>query len=386
MGSNSSPIPTTVLSATASRTSGRKRKQAHENNTSSASINSKLPNATGKDGTGDGAPTDNGSDRPTKVARPTVDSTTVTAPKEKRLRRFRPQPPKSFHDIYQRATTQRFYVLSRVRHGGRLRSSDSPSSSSGPDGAAAKTEKVAAKDDEDGEVEEEEEEELSETVELTGSTGNIYTVTISRQPTCDCPHAREGHQCKHVVYVLARVLRARFDYVYQLALLRSEVKEILDGAPPPPSSSSSSSSSGDGDGGGAGRGKRKPVEGDCPICFCEMSQGEGAEPVVWCRAACGQNVHKGCFETWAATKRNQASSSSSSNSSGSGGEVTCPYCRSVWEGDEEMLQTIRKDGKRNADGYINVASQLGISTQRDYSMYSRWWSGHPYGYRRRWYY
>src|SRR5690606_5502389 len=84
---NSSPIPTTVLSATASRTSGRKRKQAHENNTSSASINSKLPNATGKDGTGDGAPTDNGPDRPTKVARPTVDSTTVTAPKEKRLRR-----------------------------------------------------------------------------------------------------------------------------------------------------------------------------------------------------------------------------------------------------------------------------------------------------------
>lgn len=319
--------------------------------------------------------------------------------------RFRPQPPKSFHDIYQRATTQRFYVLSRVRHGGRRRSSDSPSSSD-RDGRAAKE----AAEAEGDAGEEEEEEEPSETVELTGSTGNIYTVTISRQPTCDCPHAREGHQCKHVVYVLARVLRARFDYVYQLALLRSEVKEILDGAPPPPSSSSSSSSSGDGDGGGAGRGKRKPVEGDCPICFCEMSQGEGAEPVVWCRAACGQNVHKGCFETWAATKRNQASSSSSSNSSGSGGEVTCPYCRSVWEGDEEMLQTIRKDGKRNADGYINVASQLGISTQRgespqnrllskpvfmsrfltfaslDYSMYSRWWSGHPYGYRRRWYY
>jgi hypothetical protein len=25
--------------------------------------------------------------------------------------------------------------------------------------------------------------------------------------------------------------------------------------------------------------------------------------LVWCRAACGQNVHKGCFETWAATKK-----------------------------------------------------------------------------------
>ncbi|AEO54530.1 hypothetical protein MYCTH_2297186 [Thermothelomyces thermophilus ATCC 42464] len=249
--------------------------------------------------------------------------------------RYRPQPPKSFHDLYLRATTQRFYVLSRVRRGKRR---PLATSSSGPDGGAA-------------EEEQEEEEELSETVELTGSTGNIYTVTISRQPTCDCPHARKGNQCKHVVYVLARVLRAKFDYVYQLALLGSEVREILDGAPPP-----SGEGGPDSDGREEGKGKRKPVEGDCPICFCEMGESEGAEPVVWCRAACGQNVHKACFETWAATKRRQASSG--------GDEVTCPYCRSAWEGDEDMLKTIRRDGKRNADGYINVASQLGISTQR----------------------
>ncbi|KAL2198337.1 hypothetical protein P885DRAFT_67535 [Corynascus similis CBS 632.67] len=237
------------------------------------------------------------------------------------LNRFRPQPPNSFQDLYLRATTQRFYVLSR-------------------------------------------------TVELTGSTGNIYTVTIARQPTCNCPHALKGNQCKHVVYVLARVLRAKFEYVYQLALLGSELREILEGAPPLQSD--------EGGFGGNGKGKRKPVEGDCPICFCEMEGQEGTEPVVWCRAACGQNVHKACFETWAATKRRQAHS-------GGGGEVTCPYCRSVWEGDEDMLKTIRKDGKRNADGYVNVASQLGITPHRDYSTYSKWWSGHPSSYRRRWY-
>ncbi|KAL2175497.1 uncharacterized protein P884DRAFT_262286 [Thermothelomyces heterothallicus CBS 202.75] len=304
---------------------------------------------------GDGTSVDNGPDQPTKKARLAVNSA-ATAPEEKRLRRYRPQPPKSFHDLYLRATTQRFYVLSRVRRGKRR---PLATASSGPDRGAA-------------EEAEEEEEELSETVELTGSTGNIYTVTISRQPTCDCPHARKGNQCKHVVYVLARVLRAKFDYVYQLALLGSEVREILDGAPPP-----SGEGGPDSDGRGDGKGKRKPVEGDCPICFCEMGESEGAEPVVWCRAACGQNVHKACFETWAATKRRQASSG--------GGEVTCPYCRSAWEGDEDMLKTIRRDGKRNADGYINVASQLGISTQRDYSTYSRWWSGHPDSYRLRYY-
>ncbi|KAK3311085.1 uncharacterized protein B0T15DRAFT_482206 [Chaetomium strumarium] len=253
------------------------------------------------------------------------------APTEKRLRRFRPNPPNSFHELYDRATTQRFYVLSRTRCG----TADLP----------------------------------EERVELTGSTGNIYTVVITRQPRCDCPYARKGNQCKHVLYVLSRVLHAKWEYVYQLALLSEELREIFRDAPPPAS---------DGDEGGAGDGRRKPVEGDCPICFCEM-EASGGEPVVWCRAACGQNIHKACFETWATTKRQQGAGR------GGNGDVTCPYCRSVWQGDEDMIRTIEKKGKRNAEGYVNVASQLGISTQRDYSTYSRWWSGHPSSYRRQYY-
>ncbi|KAK4151116.1 E3 ubiquitin-protein ligase Zswim2 [Chaetomidium leptoderma] len=288
---------------------------------------------------------------PSKKAR--VPKPTAT-PTEKRLRRFRPNPPKSFQEIYNRATTQRFYVLSRTR-----------SSSCG-------TPNNDDDNDDDSCPE--------ETVELTGSTGNIYTVTIAAQPRCDCPHARVGNQCKHVLYVLARVLRARFEHVYQLALLRSELREIFAGAPPPLMLTTGD----DGDDAGTGAGKRKPVEGDCPICFCEMEvtvvgAGGGGEPVVWCRAACGQNVHKGCFETWAATKRRQAAGG------GGSAEVTCPYCRSVWEGDEDMVKLIQKDGKRNAEGYVNVASQLGISAQRDYSTYSSWWSGHPDSYRRQYY-
>jgi hypothetical protein len=187
-------------------------------------------------------------------------------------------------------------------------------------------------------------------VEMTGSTGNIYTVVIAQQPSCDCPHALAGNQCKHVLYVLARVLRAKFEYVYQLALLSGELREIFENAPPPVHLEGADGGGSGGDGGG----NRKPVEGDCPICFCEMEAEEGGEAVVWCRAACGQNMHKGCFETWAATKRQQAG----------GGDVTCPYCRSVWKGDEDMVKKIEKGGKRNADGYINVASQLGISTER----------------------
>lgn len=111
---------------------------------------------------------------------------------ERRLRQFRSRPPKSFNDVYLRARSQRyviplfelmlcaklgrprpdlpfsrvfsrFYVLSRTRCG-----------------------TVACPE---------------EMIEMTGSTGNIYTVCIARRPTCDCPHAAQGHQCKHVIYV-----------------------------------------------------------------------------------------------------------------------------------------------------------------------------------------
>lgn len=240
--------------------------------------------------------------------------------------RFRPKAPQSFNDIYLRATTQRFYVLSRTRCG----TTWCP----------------------------------EEFLQITGSTGNVYNVTIAQQPTCDCPHARQGNQCKHVVFVLARVLRARYDYVYQLALLSEELREIFHHAPLPVDEQAAAAETDK---------QRKSIEGDCPICFEEMKPGSRSEPLVWCKAACGQNIHRQCFEMWANTKR------------GSGDKVTCPYCRSKWEGDvgKVNLANVNPYRKIGEDGYFNVADQLGISTERDYSTYSKWWSGHPEGYRRR---
>lgn len=79
---------------------------------------------------------------------------------------------------------------------------------------------------------------------------------------------------------------------------------------------------------------------------------------------------------WSSTKR------------GSGENVTCPYCRSKWEtddgcGGEVDLASVKQHGRMGQDGYLNVAKQLGISTVRDHSTYSRWWSGNRNGYRRR---
>lgn len=83
---------------------------------------------------------------------------------EKRERRFRAEPPQNFQAIYDRALSQRFYVLNRTRVG----TQDCP----------------------------------MEDVEMTGSTGNIYTVHIGKRLRCTCPHHKlGGHQCKHILYV-----------------------------------------------------------------------------------------------------------------------------------------------------------------------------------------
>lgn len=232
-------------------------------------------------------------------------------PSHSRTPRFRAKAPQAFQEIYQRATTQRFYVLSRQRGG----TPECP----------------------------------EETVQITGTTGNIYTIVIARQPRCDCPQGVEGKQCKHIIYVLARVLRANPEHVYQLALLTSELRDIFARAPPTDNQPEANGAGNDNN--------RKPLEGDCPICFEEMeAQGEA---IVWCKAACGQNIHQQCFEMWAATKRQQAGTGD-----GDKVDVTCPYCRSVWEGDEDMVKKIEKTGPLNAEGYVNVAEQLGISDER----------------------
>ena len=152
-----------------------------------------------------------------------------------------------------------------------------------------------------------------ESIDLAGSTGNIYTITVSHEPRCTCPDNRKGNQCKHIVYVLHNVLKAPPELEYQLAFVTDELKEMFERAPLPSVERGQVREDGmeDGEGGEAKAAKagsevdastgtrRKSTEDcDCPICFMPFEEDE-ADEIVWCRAACGNNVHKACFEQWA---------------------------------------------------------------------------------------
>jgi hypothetical protein len=71
----------------------------------------------------------------------------------------------------------------------------------------------------------------AETFTVLGATGNVYTVSVSRHPTCSCPDAAKGNVCKHYLFVMLRVLRLDRDnpLVWQKALLTDEVNSVLGG-------------------------------------------------------------------------------------------------------------------------------------------------------------
>lgn len=234
---------------------------------------------------------------------------------EKRLKRWRKKAPQAWLDVRDRALTQRMFVLDRTRV-------------------------------------ESNSEHLIEIISLAGTTGNVYTITVDKVPSCDCPHARKGNQCKHIAYVLSRVLRVkRKELEYQLAFTSSDLKEIFEQAPPLPSATAEESEK---------DGNRKPIQGECPICVVDFEPDSG-EKILYCKASCGNNIHADCFNMWKATKPT--------------GRVTCPFCRSPWQDDASGLKRLARGGKGmvSGEGYVNVAGQLGLSGRRDYSTYNSYW-------------
>eukprot|EP01084_Bolivina_argentea_P185543 319948_1 len=68
---------------------------------------------------------------------------------------------------------------------------------------------------------------------VLGSTGNVYTITISELNDCTCPDYGKGNVCKHILFIMLKVLRvsSSSEYIYQKGLLKSELYEIFNNAP-----------------------------------------------------------------------------------------------------------------------------------------------------------
>ncbi|CAG8475192.1 8084_t:CDS:2 [Diversispora eburnea] len=172
---------------------------------------------------------------------------------------------------------------------------------------------------------------------VLGSIGNVYTVVITKVPSCSCPDFQK----------VLRVDR-RSNLIYQKALLTDELKSIFDNAAPDPTQASkkvqeqyAAIASGSQPVEEAND-KRRPIDGDCPICYEPLDEKEN---LVWCKSGCGNNLHKDCFAQWKKSKSVYD-------------KVTCVYCRIEWEEEKSGEPT-------NDEGYINLAEAQGMSIKRD---------------------
>lgn len=182
---------------------------------------------------------------------------------------------------------------------------------------------------------------------ILGAVGNVYTVVISRHPTCSCPDFAKGNLCKHILFVMLRVLKLEptNPLVWQRAYLTSEVRNILANASVTDQTVLASSrirqkytevKYGGTPGGSSQQSKQRPVEGDCPICCEDLG---GGEKVVFCDE-CGNNIHQVCFDKWASTKRSK------------GDPVTCVYCRAPWT---SLVQGPGAESTKFGNQYLNLS-------------------------------
>lgn len=64
---------------------------------------------------------------------------------------------------------------------------------------------------------------------VLGATGNVYSVKVEQRPSCTCPDAAKGNTCKHLLFVMLRVLKLSPSdpRAWQTALLTSELQDLL---------------------------------------------------------------------------------------------------------------------------------------------------------------
>ena len=214
------------------------------------------------------------------------------------------------------------------------------------------------------------------TFTILGSTGNVYEVKLSKVPHCSCPDHRKGNLCKHLLFVMLKVvgLSASSPLVYQSAYLTNELDEIMEKVQNRMSNlgvvvaneavrqklTDMEKKAGTGvvdEDAKASAVKRKEVDGsECPICFDDL--GSDIAQLTFCQAACGTNYHKECMRMWTSQHRSNPK---------------CPICRQPWgdvaTGGKTAGGSPKRKGGTNREGYVNVGELQGQSPVRDTSTY-----------------
>jgi hypothetical protein len=160
---------------------------------------------------------------------------------------------------------------------------------------------------------------------IMGNSGIAYDIRIGTKfISCSCPdHSANGNLCKHLLFVLIRLLKYTHNDVfknYYMPLVYEDLKnnhfETQDDTLKRCAFYLENREK-------LSKQNKKKLEGaDCPICLEELKDPAsgpvvgkaGGEPLLWCKAQCGNFVHQNCFLKWVEKKDG----------------ANCVLCRAQW--------------------------------------------------------
>lgn len=179
---------------------------------------------------------------------------------------------------------------------------------------------------------------------VLGTSGSTYIVKCSPQETkqqwaCDCPDfIRRASPCKHVFFVLARVLEVEMDDLhlklkYDLDELHHIIRQRiqLNGTIQNPSIETTQQKQDHNE----IETKTQKVEQRTYVgeacCFC-LDVMSATCPVVYCELQCGKSVHRACFLRFIRTIKRKPN--------------LCPYCRAVMEPSSLKMKSTQSKSKQ----------------------------------------
>uniref|UniRef100_A0A0E0LCI6 SWIM-type domain-containing protein n=1 Tax=Oryza punctata TaxID=4537 RepID=A0A0E0LCI6_ORYPU len=193
---------------------------------------------------------------------------------------------------------------------------------------------------------------------VLGATGNVYTVTLATTPACTCPDP--SVPCKHILFVLLRVLGLSLDEACvwrqslrpcQVARLvatptcgegtvmagpraRERFHQLWSARAAAAKAEQSRRRRDDQAAGASGR-----LDGAaCPVCLEDMSPAAAAMPLLLTCGTCRNSVHGECFARWKRSRGRRA--------------ATCVVCRARWR---QPSREREKEQYMNLSAYMNDA-------------------------------
>ncbi|KAK7311767.1 hypothetical protein RJT34_10108 [Clitoria ternatea] len=168
---------------------------------------------------------------------------------------------------------------------------------------------------------------------IFGATGNVYTVSLSCTPSCTCPDRTTP--CKHILFVLIRVLGVSLDDVClrRRTLRPCQLQRLLAMATLPEAVAGATLRQRFHQlfFGATSRGPKVDMEegATCPVCLEEMRK---EEKVVAC-GTCRNPIHEECLARWKRSKGRRTAS--------------CVICRARWR------DRVEQDKYLNLSAYVS---------------------------------